>query len=570
MKLNSTQAKFFSSNFNPPVALYLLIIISLGFLAYANTFHVPFVFDDRMVIVDNTLIKDLSYFLHPSKAQAVSGHFEYHSLKLRFLGYLSFAVNYAINGLNVTGYHLVNLLLHLTNSLLAYQLVIITFQSPFFPSPPEHRKTRLIAFLVGLLFVCHPVQTGAVTYTWQRITLLATSFYSLSLILYGSWRLRTSAGASPWQPLLIFRYGLALVSCAAAMECKEIAFTLPVMIAIYEGLFFTGNPKKRLLALFPFLLTMAIIPGILMGLNTPLADLFSSADSVTRDPVVISRAHYLLTELRVMLTYLRLLVLPVNQVLDYDYHIYTSIQQLPVLLSALTLFGLIVLAFFCLRLSAADKNRHGELRLVALGILWFFVTISIESSFIPLFDVIFEHRLYLPSIGFFMALIAAVFYGLKALKDKSQSLLPIVMATGVLVGLILAITTYQRNRVWSSPISLWQDVTLKSPNKARGFYQLGTNYAEAQDYQNALRALERAAVLTPNNSHILNNLGNCNFILQRPEQAELYWLKSLAHDANNAMAAYNLSMLARQQGELSKANAYLQIYLKYKDHESVR
>lgn len=551
-------------------SLSVLVIIGLGLLAYANTWHAPFVFDDRLVIEDNTIIKDLDFFLHPAKAQAVSGHFEYQSFKSRFLGHLSFALNYAVHGLDVTGYHLVNFALHLLNGLLVYQLVVLTFLTPYFTAPPARREAMAIALVVSLLFVCHPVQTGAVTYVWQRVTLLATTGYCLSLTLYVRWRLRGAAGEAPWRPRNILLYGLALLSSAAAMQCKQIAFTLPVMLLVYEGLFFSGDRKRRLLALLPFLLTMAIIPLVLLELNVPLADLDSSPDSGGLAPQGIARPHYLFTQFRVLITYLRLLVWPVNQVLDYDYPIYTSIWQLPVLLSGLALSGLLALAVYCLWLSALARHRHGALRLVGLGILWFFITISIESSVIPIFDVIFEHRLYLPSIGLFIAVVTAVFHAIKQRADQGKALLPVALAAGVLAALVLTFAAHERNKVWASPITLWQDVTQKSPNKARGFYQLGTTYGEAQDYPNALLALEVADRLAPNSSQTLNNLGNCNYALGRLPQAESYWLRALANDAKNAMAAYNLAMLAKQRGDEAKADGYYQLYLRNQNQESLR
>ena len=105
----------------------VLLIIVTGFLAYSNTFHVPFHLDDRTGIVENREIKDLGTFIGPLKGE---GSTLSHDVKMRYIAYLSFALNYRLHGLDVTGYHVVNLLIHVINAILVYFLVVLTFRSP--------------------------------------------------------------------------------------------------------------------------------------------------------------------------------------------------------------------------------------------------------------------------------------------------------------------------------------------------------------------------------------------------------------------------------------------------------
>ena len=120
-------------------------------------------------------------------------------------------------------------------------------------------------------------------------------------------------------------YVVAIISTILAMRTKEIAFTLPAMINIYEFMFFKGETKRRLLYILPFLLTMPIIPLTLMGFKGS-SDGFSGVDELTRIAGVesVSRWDYLITEFRVIVTYIRLLFFPINQNLDYDYPIYRT------------------------------------------------------------------------------------------------------------------------------------------------------------------------------------------------------------------------------------------------------
>ena len=218
---------------------YLLLLIILGILGYSNTFNSPFVFDDLGNIAENPVIKNLDYYITPAKAAVHKGMQGYPMLINRYIGSLTFALNYKINKLDVTGYHVVNLLIHLINSLLIYwfvQLIFITLASGAGGDNPlslKHAST--IALFSSLLFVTHPIQTQAVTYIIQRFASLATMFYLFSLIMYTKARLSLNEGDNDTPGGKInFRalvcYLVALFAAVLAMKTKEIAFTLPAMI----------------------------------------------------------------------------------------------------------------------------------------------------------------------------------------------------------------------------------------------------------------------------------------------------------------------------------------------------
>ena len=171
--------------------VHLLLIIIVGFIAYSNTFHAPFYFDDEFGISGNPLIKDLRFFLAPSDAKEYTQFGRYDALKMRYVGFLTFAMNYKLHGLDVTGYHIFNISVHIINALLVYLLVILTFRTPFFQTPNSKLPTHsYLPLFSALLFVCHPIQTQAVTYISQRFASLAAMFFLLSLVMYIKWRLR--------------------------------------------------------------------------------------------------------------------------------------------------------------------------------------------------------------------------------------------------------------------------------------------------------------------------------------------------------------------------------------------
>ncbi|KAF0145023.1 MAG: hypothetical protein FD156_1350 [Nitrospirae bacterium] len=508
------------SLFNKPIVHFFLIAV-FGLLTYSNTFTVPFQFDDIDNVIENYRLRDLNNFWPPSGS--------------RWFGFLTFALNYHFGGLNTIGYHIVNLVIHIFNAILVYWLVVITFKTPFF-SNQQSEGTNFDSLIhlftysplfIALLFVSHPIQTQAVTYIVQRFTSLATMLYLLSLVLYIKWREEQKAESR----LYATRYTLytaSIISAILAMKTKEISFTLPLITIVYEFMFFEGNIKKRLLFLIPIILTMLIIPLGLTGTDSPIGDAIGELREASQETEQISRWDYLPTQFRVIVTYIRLLVLPINQNLDYDYTIYHSFFNPEVFLSLL--FLLLIFAFGIYLLYANRYTLYAS-RFLAFGIFWFFITLSVESSIIPIKDVIFEHRVYLPGIGIIIAFTSAGFYGLHFIIRRlySANCLPplresertelktrdylsrISLITAYLllsaVVIVFAISTYQRNIVWKDEVSLWEDAATKSPEKARVYYNLGKIYSAKGWGDKAIENYQTALKINPDFIEAHNNLG---------------------------------------------------------------
>jgi Flp pilus assembly protein TadD len=489
--------------------IHLALIVILSIIAYSNTFNVPFQFDDEPSIARNIIIREGRFFTDPSRAENLS---EFTGLKMRYVTFLTFALNYRLHGLNVAGYHIFNLIIHIINALLLYFLVVLSFRTPLLADSSLKGRSGVIALSAALLFACHPLQTQAVTYIVQRLTSLATMFYLLSVVFYVTWRLKTqdpgcdegNAGKkqffSRWK--IHSYYLIALISSIIAMKTKEITFTLPAVTALYEFMFFQGPIKKRALALFPFLLTMFIIPISLIHTGKPLEDVISDVSEVTRVQTTMTRWDYLYTEFRVLVTYIRLLFMPVGQNLDYDYPVHHSFLNPEVFVSFLFLVFLFCSGVYLFHRSRLSRNALG---LTAFGIFWFFITISVESSIIPIADVIFEHRVYLPSAGFFLAITTALFTGVSTLGGtiRVSKVLPAILA---LIVIALTAATYARNSVWRDEVTLWEDVVHKSPQKARGIGNLGYANQNRGQFLEAIGLYNRALAIRPT-STIYNNRG---------------------------------------------------------------
>ncbi|HZZ85239.1 MAG TPA: tetratricopeptide repeat protein [Anaeromyxobacteraceae bacterium] len=524
----------------------LLCVALLGLAVYASSFHVPFVADDA-TIVDNGLLHDLGNYLGSWRG--------YEALPNRYLAYLTFALNYRFGGLEVAGYHAVNLAIHLANAGLVYALVALAFRTPRLRGSTLAPTAGNVALLAAALFVAHPLQTGAVTYVVQRIASLATLFYLLAAAQYLAWRLRQEGGSAT-RAGGAARYLLLLATVLLAMKTKEIAFTLPLALVLLELSFF-GRPSRRTaLALLPLLATLAVIPLTMLGLRTPAAAL-SRAEGVVRAGGQ-SRLEYLVTQLAVIGTYLRLLVLPVGQNLDYDYPLYRSPLAPEVAGPLLVILALLGVAALLYRRTgpAAARPADPAWRLVAFGICWFFLALAVESSVVPIDDVIFEHRVYLPSAGLFAAASAAALSLLAPLPRPGRRALAAALAGWVLA---LSVATVLRNRVWGSAVSLWADTAAKSPGKSRARLNLGKALVEAGDPSAAIPEYLAAARLDPRSPDARNDLGVALFQVGRYDEAIAQLRTAILLAPDYADAHLNLGMAYARKGWTEQANAEMSL-----------
>ena len=519
------------------IAAFLFISI-LGTVVYINSLECSFHFDDHESIIDNPFIKRLGNFLNPYP-------FLYGS---RIVGYFTFALNYRFGGLSVFGYHMVNLLIHITNALLVYGFIRLLVKSPrLTPQASITPAAPAIALSTALLFVVHPVQTQAVTYIVQRFASLAALFYLLTVLCYLKWRLSSpeSKGRHLW-------YAAAFIATILGMKTKETTFTLPFMLLLVEAVFFGPPTRKQWIGLIPFFLTLPIIP---FSREDALG---TGGEAFARAATNVGRWDYLCTQFRVIMTYLRLLVLPVNQNLAYDFTVSHSLFEPPAFFSFLFLSALFAAAVYLLFLSrraAADPR----LRLIGFGVLWFFITLSIESSIIPIRDVIYEHRLYLPSAGLFLAV------GTAALGYADRSRVWAGMGIGLVV-LTFSVLTYERNLVWKDELSLWADVIQKSPNMALGYYSLGAALASEGNLEEAIKNYARSLELDPNDPRTHYDLANAYKKAGRIEGSIREYQTAITLVPGYAEAHNNLGIVYEERGRLEDAFREYQAALRFKPY----
>jgi len=538
-----------------------LIVIIIGVLIYSNTFNVPFYYDDFDTIVDTPYIKSLENF------SSLPGIFDYSG---RYISFLSLALNYHFDQFDVTWYHIVNLIIHLINSILVMLFTRLVLNSAPLKDRFDFKEKSLFAFFVGLIFVSHPLQTQAVTYISQRMTSLAALFYLLALIFYVKARIVSiSINHRLYKKILLAL--LLFISCIFAfilgIWSKQIVASLPIAIVLYEILFIRNalnriNWKSVTLISAVFL---ALVLVFIIYIGLPI-----EADHIPRET-------YLLTQINVLVTYLRLLFVPINLNIDYDYPLTTNLMDFTTILNLLILA---VLIYIGIKLAKRQP-------LISFSIFWFFITLSVESSLIPIRDVIVEHRLYIPVFGFSLALISLLFLFIKQ-NTLKYSILAVVL-------IFYSFSTYNRNQLWNYPEKMWTDVISKSPNKdrpylARGAYYLDKNqndlaiidfkkvisikpsdfkaydnlglaYQGKNEFELALKYHEAAIKIKPDFSTAYNNRGVCYIYMKEWDKAINDFKSAVALYTNYADAYYNLGYSYYHKKEYQNSVNYFRIAL---------
>lgn len=487
------------------------VFVLLGFFclaAYGNSLDVPLYFDDYAYIFKNPLMQSVGGVFNKELAARTPLYENNNSMFIsRPVSEVTFVLNYLLHQTAVAGYHLFNIIIHLLNSCLVYMLIKLT---PRLSKPELHSKAQLsedrdivwrIAFFSAAIFAVHPVMTNAVTYITQRMTSIATLFYLLTLLLYARFYLsRRNIGKMCW-------YLLALVACFAALKSKEIAYTLPFMLVVFDSFFCTGSLRQRILRTVPFLLITVLAFLLVVQGDTPAVagskepsvqqvvefakmspekylttQFFTNPNSTSI--VSMSPLEYFYTQLRVVVTYQRMLLVPFGLNFVHDYPFYRSFTEPAVLVSLG--FHLLVLSFalYLFRISAAFAVDDAFIkRLAAFGMVWFYLSLVMECSFIPMDDHILEHRMYLPAFGFFVAVISLLQLALRRFSMNSSS----VDMFFVAVIFLFSVLTFMRNEQWRDPLIFWQDALAKSPGKQRIHGYIGNVYRDRGDMPSALK-----------------------------------------------------------------------------------
>jgi Flp pilus assembly protein TadD len=539
-----------------------LTLVLVGAAIYANSLDGPFLLDDGPAIVDNPSIRQLwppwQALQAPPDAPGAG----------RPIVSLSLAVNYALGGLEVRGYHLFNIAVHVLAALTLYGCVRRTLELPALreqfrdPSPA-------LAFSVALLWLVHPLQTEPVNYITQRSESLMGLFLLLTVLLF----VRSVTD----RPTTTYRTATVL-ACAAGMACKETMAVAPLLVLLYDRAFVAGDFKSALQARRTIYLGLAatwVWLGFLIATGPDYRAMAMGFD------IEIGARDYALAQPEIIVGYLQRVFWPHPLIVDYG-------QVPPLNTGRLIVFSILLVALVVGSIAALIYRK----RLGFLG-AWFFLLLAPSSSIVPISsEVGAERRIYLPLVALIVLFVIGLFLGLqRAISRRSApsgALTPqkISVLIVLVLALALAAVTIRRNRDYRSVDTIWRTVVEVRPGW-RAHNNLGAELLRQQRIDEALHHLRRATELgqylpetwsnlgsalqqlgrtekaldahrealklDPDRSETHNNLAISYGTLGRTDAAIRHFREALRLDPANATAHYNLAILLHISGRRGQA-----------------
>ena len=530
-------------------AIALVGLALLASLPYLPSLGGDFVYDDPNAVSQSQLIRSLRIL-------------PFLQLSTRPLTDYTYAIDYAIGGLDPAAYHATGIVLHTITSLLVYVFAWLLLGLPSLT--PRYGRARLaIAAAAAALFAAHPLASETVAYVSSRSEALVAVWYLLALIAY----LRaatTRGGRAGWIVLLVF-------AAIAGAVSKETIFTLFAVLPLLDWLLLANRDVRRV---HWRLIVIPLAPLLLAGFGFVMrafSGRMSLGDYAATAGFSFDRfgpTQYLATQFGVIVHYLRLTVLPFGQTFDYDWPLATIYAPLAVVLPLVVLLALIVGAW---RLRATQP-------LVTFVAGWVLFTLAPTSSVMPIADLAVERRMYLPLVGL-MLLAAACLHDLCGRLPDEWRRRPLLTYGLLIAVLVAALTplTFQRAELWGNAIALHENGVERAPGNPRMRLNLGVTYLNAGDSERAYTTLveakrlydlgESVQAFPRIGAFIHYNLGAVMYARKDYDGARTQLERSLElggqYLALRPMANMLLSRVALQKGDYQQAIERLQEALKY-------
>jgi tetratricopeptide (TPR) repeat protein len=487
--------------------LAIAAIALAGILVYANALNGQFLLDDEQLIQQNRFIKDWKYLGQIFSTNIIQGS-DRPSGFYRPLQIVTYAFDHAIGGVNVFGYHLTNVLLHIATALAIFWFLSILFRDFW------------LSLAAALFYVVHPLHTEAVSYIAGRADPLSAVFLFLSFVFYLKAQERSSranflamAGA----------FVLSLLS-------RESALVFPLLLVVTHLVF--GKKVRRSL----FISVCALAAGYVVLRLT----LFSSL--LVEAPIATVFGQRLPGFFHALMTYVRLLVWPFNLHMEYGTKIFSFADPQ-------ALAGVL---FFLASLAWAFLRRRSS-PLFSFAVLWFYAALLPFSNLYPLNAYMAEHWLYLSSVGFFLLVSA----GLRALARRPQlRTLGFCLGAGLFV--FYSFLTVRQNMTWSDAVTFYNWTLRFAPDSSAAYNNLGRIYEKAGRREEAVRMFEKAIEVAPSRPNAYSNLAVIMAEVGRKEEAIAYFRKAAELSPKDAMLWNNLGAACHEAGRLEEAAEALQ------------
>lgn len=497
---------------------YFLIVLSLvaaGFYVYSFNLNNNLFWDDEEWIVNNVFVHTISwsnikFWLTNNTLAGVGLKSNYYRPFLFF----TFALDYIMSGTKPLAYHLTSNLIHIVNSILIFWLIRQVF------------RKSLLAFLVSIFFLVHPLQTEAITYISGRGDALVTMFMLLSLILFYRAELRDKG----W-----FGYEkiLSIISLILGLLSRETGIIFPFLALVFYVAALSRDKFllsiwKGFIKIWPYL-AIVIVYGVL---RLTVLNFLDTLNFYLEPNIYSENLHIrIFTFLPILGEYAKLLIAPLGLHMERSVTIYGSLLQWPVWFIAIFITGIAYLIYYFYKKEGSRPQdlsliHTSQFRIWFLAAFWFFIGLGPVSGITPINALIYEHWLYLPMIGFWLVVSFYLVKILDYLKFKRNIIGYWFLVAGLASYLLfLSYQSIQRNILWGNTEEFYKDILKYEPESSR----------------------------------INNNLGNLYFNRENRDLAEVYYKKAV--DAGDAFAQpyFNLGSILQSKGDFFGA---IQLYEK--------
>jgi len=506
----------------------LALICVCGVIIYFATVHSPFIYDDAHAIEDNPYIKNLSKFQQMVGVQNIFN---------RSILLFTFSVNHAIGQLDVFGYHLINLMLHLCVGIILYFLTmeLLTIENPALT--PTFQRLPLA---VSLIHIFNPINVESVTYLSSRSSVLVTLFYLSSFYLFIRF-VNSKEKKKKWKNIhypivILFLFYLGLGT-------KEIIVTLPIIAVLY---LWVHSSTKNFHKFLPEL-AVILIPLIIYLLYRYVQ--MGNLLVIKTDPYsyMIDRSLYILTQIKVVISYYFVkLIFPINLNFEPDIRLVSGFLDWEWVVS--------LIIGVCIAIGIFYQKSI----LLKCAFIWALITILPTSSIIPLKQIATEHRTYLPGLGINMGL------GILFLRGVShRKLIPPTLFIFLVIYGLLAM---KRSLDYRSEINLWQDTVRKSPYKSMVHNNMGTAYLSKERLKEARKSFEVSSALSPSSTDPYINMGHIDARNKEWDKAKLKYDLALKLGANRSQVFFNSGLMRLKLNKPAEALPFLLEAIKIKNH----
>lgn len=512
-------------------AACIAFILIAVFTAYANSLQNGFIWDDEFLVRDNLYIKGFGHLKEIFSSFLASSSNNINNF-YRPIQDLSYMIDHFLWGDDPMGFHLTNVMLHAACAVLVYLLFI------------RIAGNYRIAFITGLLFGIHPVNTEAVTYIAGRADPLYLAFFLLSFLFF----FKTMDGFGKDYKTDPRLYGLSLIFYMLSILSKEIGLILPALLFLYQKTY-VSDPRVQRKAR-GLLIPYCCILLIYITLRKTILDFSGISPSF----IMAEYPFYqrMLTTFKAVAIYLRLLILPLGLHMERSVRVARSLFE-PAALGSF--IGMITVFFVVFE---ARKRRLNGLFFFPL---WFFMCLVPVSNIVPINSFIAEHWVYLPAIGVFAVAGIGIEKVFGTKYGKAASILLIAAISVFYIHL-----TAERNKDWKDEITFFKKTLVYSPDNPKLHLNFGNTYAEMGRKDDAVKEYEKAIELRPDDAVAYSNLGSIYIGLGRLEQAGEYIEMALEIKPDFPNALYNIGYINRRRGNSEEAVENFKTALKYNPH----